>query len=66
MLLLLFLKFLYFDQSVGVGVPIEKTPQSPSLVLVKTRNDMNNASCHSDIIALINSNRFSIGQNPVT
>ena len=32
-----------------VGVSLDKTLQSPSLVLVKPRKDMNNASCRSDM-----------------
>ena len=36
-----------------VGVSLGKTLQSPSLVLVKPRKDMNNVSCHCDMTEIL-------------
>ena len=36
-----------------VGVSLGKTLQSPSLVLVKLRKDMNNVSCHRDMTEIL-------------
>ena len=36
-----------------VGVSLGKTLQSPSLVLVKPRKDMNNVSCCSDMTEIL-------------
>ena len=36
-----------------VGMSLGKTLQSPSLVLVKPRKDMNNVSCHCDMTEIL-------------
>ena len=36
-----------------VGVSLGMTLQSPSLVLVKSRKDMNNVSCRRDVIEIL-------------
>ena len=43
--------FLFVNQ--GQGVSLGKTLQSPSLVLVKSRKDMNNLSCRRDVTEIL-------------